>query len=86
MARTAILDITLRELGGAEWMSWQDAKKSSYPDLRGGKDFLDSPMLDFVVDDHAYQILLNDLCDRYGYTPVVGAQPALLTRSGLRVS
>jgi hypothetical protein len=69
MARMAIVDITLRELSGADWLDWQDAKRHSRPDLRGGRVFIDTPRTALAVDDHAYSVLLGDLCDRYGYAP-----------------
>jgi hypothetical protein len=75
MARAAIVDLTLRELGGPEWSNWHNTKQTERPDLRGGKRFIDTPEHDLMVDDHAYRALLNDLCDRYGYTP---SGPAVL--------
>jgi cation diffusion facilitator CzcD-associated flavoprotein CzcO/amino acid transporter len=67
MARVSIVDITLRELSGADWLGWQDAKRNDHPDLRGGRVFVDSPRTALAVDDYAYSALLGDICDRYGY-------------------
>jgi amino acid transporter len=69
MARAVIVDITLRELGGLEWRVWQATKQEDRPDLRGGKLLVDSPRYEFYVDDHAYEVALRDVCDRFGYTP-----------------
>ncbi len=69
MARMSIVDMTLRELGGPDWQMWHAAKRMDRPDLRGGRTFADSPRTDLAVDDHAYSVLLRDLCDRYGYAP-----------------
>jgi cation diffusion facilitator CzcD-associated flavoprotein CzcO/amino acid transporter len=68
-ARISIVDITLRELGGADWQKWHAAKRSDRPDLRGGRVFADTRRNDLAVDDHAYGVLLGDLCDRFGYAP-----------------
>jgi len=68
-ARTAIVDITLRELGGADWQAWHAAKRGDRPDLRGGRTFVNSPRTTLLVDDHAYSALLGDICERYGYAP-----------------
>ena len=38
-------------------------------DLRGGTEFIDTPMHEIMVDDHAYQVRFRDLCDQFGYTP-----------------
>jgi hypothetical protein len=64
-----LVDITLREIGGADWQKWHAAKRSDRPDLRGGRVFADTPRTDLAVDDHAYSVLLGDLCDRYGHAP-----------------
>jgi hypothetical protein len=69
MARVSIVDITLRELGGSDWQKWHAAKRADRPDLRGGRTFVNSPRNDLAVDDHAYSVLLGDICDRYGYAP-----------------
>jgi amino acid transporter/NAD(P)-dependent dehydrogenase (short-subunit alcohol dehydrogenase family) len=77
MARAVIVDLTLRELGGVDRRAWQASKQVDYPDMRGGKQFVDSPRHEFFVDDHAYQMQLRDVCDRFGYTPGERApQPA----------
>lgn len=69
MARAVIVDITLRELGGVDWRAWRAAKLLDRPDMRGGKTFAASSRYDYFVDDHAYEVLLRDVCDRFGYTP-----------------
>jgi hypothetical protein len=77
MARAVIVDLTLRELGGVDRRAWQASKQMDYPDMRGGKQFVDSPRHEFFVDDHAYQMQLRDVFDRFGYTPGERApQPA----------
>jgi hypothetical protein len=72
MARAVIVDLTLRELGGVDWRAWHAAKQSHHLDMRGGKQFADVPGHEFFVDDHAYQMQLRDVCDRFGYTPSEG--------------
>jgi hypothetical protein len=44
---------------------------------------VDSPKHDYFVDDHAYQVLLRDVCDRFGYTP--GAAAPVRTASTVPV-
>jgi len=50
--------------------------------VRGGKLVVDSLRHDLFVDDHAYQVLLRDVCDRFGYSPaatvVTATVPALV--------
>jgi amino acid transporter len=67
MARAAIVDITLRELGGFEWRIWHTTKQHDVVDLLGGRGFSNSEKL--IVDDHAYQAALAEVCDRFGYAP-----------------
>jgi hypothetical protein len=81
MARVAVIDITLRELGGPDWHAWQEAKRTDHPDLWGGRVYV-NPLPDrSYVDDHTYSMLLGDVGDRYGYAaasvgPRVPARPA----------
>jgi amino acid transporter len=77
MARAVIVDLTLRELGAVEWRSWRAAKQESRPDLRGGMTFVDTPRTAMVVDDHAYQAHVRDLCDQFGYAPVAHRRPTM---------
>jgi amino acid transporter len=72
MARAVIVDITLRELGGVDWRAWMQAKTADRPDLYGGRRLRDSAGTGFMVDDHAYEVLLRDIADRFGYTPAGG--------------
>ena len=67
MARAVIVEITLRELGGVDWRAWMQTKAADRPDLHGGRRLRDPSGL--MVDDHAYQVLLRDLADRFGYAP-----------------
>jgi amino acid transporter len=67
MARAAIVDITLRELGGLEWRIWHGNKQHDVQDLRGGRGFANPYKL--LVDDHAYQAALAEVGDRFGYAP-----------------
>ncbi|MCL6640031.1 MAG: NAD(P)-binding domain-containing protein, partial [Candidatus Rokubacteria bacterium] len=67
-ARAAIVDITVRELGGLEQRAWR-ATLQTRRDMRGGTRFADTPARVFTVDDNAYSTRLRDLCDRFGYTP-----------------
>jgi amino acid transporter len=69
MARAVVVDLTLRELGGVDWRAWRASKQLDYPDMRGGRQFADTPRQEFFVDDHAYQVQLRDVCDRFGYAP-----------------
>ena len=68
MARAVMVDLTVRELGGADLRAWRSAVQTN-PDLRGGKVYVDSPHYAMAVDDPTYSTRLRDLCDRFGYTP-----------------
>jgi cation diffusion facilitator CzcD-associated flavoprotein CzcO len=67
-ARVVMVDVTVRELGGAEQRAWR-AGMAAQPDLRGGTRFADTPARAFTVHDNAYSTRLRDLCDRFGYPP-----------------
>jgi hypothetical protein len=84
MARVAVIDITLRELGGPDWRTWQEAKLTDRPDVGGGHQYV-NPFPDrCYVDDHAYSAVLGDVCDRYGYTPAAaGAREPTLPPAGV---
>jgi cation diffusion facilitator CzcD-associated flavoprotein CzcO/amino acid transporter len=69
MARVVVVDITLRELAGPDWHIWREAKRIDRPDVWGGHVYADAPPDRSYVDDHAYSVLLGDVCDRYGYAP-----------------
>jgi amino acid transporter len=69
-ARAVIVDITLRELGGVDWRAWLQAKTLDRPDLRGGQPLSATARGGLLVDDHAYEVLLRDVADRFGYAPV----------------
>jgi hypothetical protein len=69
MARAVIVELTLRELGGAARRAWLATKANDRPDLTGGRHFAPSPRSAFLVDDHAYEVLLRDMADRFGYAP-----------------
>jgi hypothetical protein len=69
MARAVIVELTLRELGGAARRAWLATKANDRPDLLGGRQFAASPRSAFIVDDHAYEVLLRDMADRFGYAP-----------------
>jgi cation diffusion facilitator CzcD-associated flavoprotein CzcO/amino acid transporter len=80
MARVAVIDITLRELGGPDWHTWQEAKQTDRPDLWGGHNYV-NPLPDrSYVDDHAYSMRLGDVCDRYGYAAAATLGPRQPTR------
>jgi hypothetical protein len=68
MARAVMVDLTVRELGGADLRAWRSTVQTN-PDVRGGKVFVDSPKHAMAVDDYTYSTRLRDLCDRFGYTP-----------------
>jgi cation diffusion facilitator CzcD-associated flavoprotein CzcO/amino acid transporter len=70
MARAVIVDVTLRELGDLDWRAWKATKQEDRQDLRGGLAFVDTPRTEMIVDDHAYQVRLRDLCDQFGYAPM----------------
>jgi hypothetical protein len=76
MARAVVVELTLRELGGVDWRAWLSTKQLDQPDLRGGRRFVDSAQTALLVDDHAYEMLLRDVADRFGYAPPTAAEPA----------
>jgi hypothetical protein len=82
MARAVIVELTLRELGGAARRAWLATKASDQPNLTGGRQFAASPRSAFLVDDHVYEVLLRDMADRFGYAP----PPSAPSPSDLRVT
>jgi hypothetical protein len=44
-------------------------KAGDRPDLSGGRQFDQAERGTFLVDDHAYEVLLRDMADRFGYAP-----------------
>jgi amino acid transporter len=69
MARAVVVELTLRELGGVGRRAWLATKANDRPDLSGGRQFPQSTGSAFLVDDHAYEVLLRDMADRFGYAP-----------------
>lgn len=82
MAQLVVLDITARELGGDTWEQWRGLKATHRPDLRGGKQYLDSPRHANYVDSATYQSVLADLRERFGLGDITGTDFAAPPRTG----
>jgi hypothetical protein len=70
MASLIRMDIHLREEGGERDATWRQMKQKDFPDLRGGKSYLDSPRHSSYVDSETFQQTIKAIHARFGWPTV----------------